>query len=141
MVTRTAHGETIDEHGIKTSMQHLVRPRKAYHRQSCSRHRRQRRYWELYWERGVRTGSTQWLKRSRPRAARPTDLPPISASKCSLPPKWQTWMRVRQPRLLVIWGKYDLSFELSEPEAYRRDVPRLRFRFLMQVGSIRALRL
>jgi pimeloyl-ACP methyl ester carboxylesterase len=23
----------------------------------------------------------------------------------------------------VLWGKYDLSFELSEPEAYRRDVP------------------
>ena len=23
----------------------------------------------------------------------------------------------------MIWGKYDLSFELSEPEAYRRDVP------------------
>jgi pimeloyl-ACP methyl ester carboxylesterase len=37
-------------------------------------------------------------------------------------PKWQAWMRARQPRLLVIWGKYDLSFELSEPEAYRRDV-------------------
>ena len=32
-------------------------------------------------------------------------------------------MREKQPRLLVIWGKYDLSFELSEPEAYRRDVP------------------
>jgi pimeloyl-ACP methyl ester carboxylesterase len=32
-------------------------------------------------------------------------------------------MRERQPRLLVIWGKHDLSFELSEPEAYRRDVP------------------
>jgi pimeloyl-ACP methyl ester carboxylesterase len=26
---------------------------------------------------------------------------------------------VFQPK---IWGKYDLSFELSEPEAYRRDV-------------------
>ena len=38
-------------------------------------------------------------------------------------PKWQAWMREQQPRLLVIWGKYDLSFELSEPEAYRRDVP------------------
>jgi pimeloyl-ACP methyl ester carboxylesterase len=25
--------------------------------------------------------------------------------------------------LLVIWGKHDLSFDLSEPEAYRRDVP------------------
>ena len=38
-------------------------------------------------------------------------------------PRWQQWMRDTQPRLLVIWGKYDLSFELSEPEAYRRDVP------------------
>jgi pimeloyl-ACP methyl ester carboxylesterase len=37
-------------------------------------------------------------------------------------PRWQAWMRERQPRLLVLWGKYDLSFELSEPEAYRRDV-------------------
>jgi pimeloyl-ACP methyl ester carboxylesterase len=39
-------------------------------------------------------------------------------------PKWQAWMHEKQPRLLVIWGKYDLSFELSEPEAYRRDVPK-----------------
>ena len=38
-------------------------------------------------------------------------------------PKWQAWMRERQPRLLVLWGKYDLSFDPSEPEAYRRDVP------------------
>jgi len=38
-------------------------------------------------------------------------------------PKWQAWMRQTRSRLLVIWGKYDLSFELSEPEAYRRDVP------------------
>ena len=38
-------------------------------------------------------------------------------------PKWQAWMRGHQPRLLVIWGKYDLSFDASEPEAYRRDVP------------------
>jgi len=38
-------------------------------------------------------------------------------------PKWQAWMREKQPRLLVVWGKYDPSFDLSEPEAYRRDVP------------------
>jgi pimeloyl-ACP methyl ester carboxylesterase len=38
-------------------------------------------------------------------------------------PKWQAWMTERQPRLLVVWGKYDPSFDLSEPEAYRRDVP------------------
>src|ERR1700719_1143302 len=38
-------------------------------------------------------------------------------------PKWQAWMREWQPRLLVIWGKFDPSFDISEPEAYRRDVP------------------
>jgi pimeloyl-ACP methyl ester carboxylesterase len=38
-------------------------------------------------------------------------------------PKWQAWLREKQPRLLVVWGKFDPSFDLSEPEAYRRDVP------------------
>ena len=38
-------------------------------------------------------------------------------------PKWQAWMREKQPRLLVLWGKYESSFDPSEPEAYRRDVP------------------
>lgn len=38
-------------------------------------------------------------------------------------PRWQAWMRQKHPRLLVIWGKYELSFDSSEPEAYRRDVP------------------
>ena len=32
-------------------------------------------------------------------------------------------MRVRQPRLLVIWGKYETSFDASEPESYRKDLP------------------
>ena len=38
-------------------------------------------------------------------------------------PTWQAWMQKNQPRLVVIWGKYDLSFDPSEPEAYRKDVP------------------
>jgi pimeloyl-ACP methyl ester carboxylesterase len=38
-------------------------------------------------------------------------------------PKSQAWMHERQPRLLVLWGRYDRSFELSEPQAYRHDVP------------------
>ncbi len=37
-------------------------------------------------------------------------------------PKWQEWMRQTQPRLLVLWGMYELSFDDSEPEAFRRDV-------------------
>jgi pimeloyl-ACP methyl ester carboxylesterase len=45
-------------------------------------------------------------------------------------PKWQAWMRKIQPRLLVLWGKYDLSFDPSEPEAYRRDVPNARIHVL-----------
>ncbi len=38
-------------------------------------------------------------------------------------PKWQAWMARNRPQLLVLWGKYDPSFDLSEPEAYRRDLP------------------
>ena len=38
-------------------------------------------------------------------------------------PKWQAWMQKAQPRLLVIWGKHDLSFDPGEPERYRKDVP------------------
>jgi len=38
-------------------------------------------------------------------------------------PRWQAWLRAIQPRLLVLWGKHDPSFDPSEPEAYRRDVP------------------
>lgn len=39
-------------------------------------------------------------------------------------PKWQAWMQKVQPRLLVIWGKHDLSFDLGEPDRYRADVPK-----------------
>jgi pimeloyl-ACP methyl ester carboxylesterase len=38
-------------------------------------------------------------------------------------PRWQDWMKKTQPRLLVLWGRHDASFDISEPEAYRRDVP------------------
>ncbi len=38
-------------------------------------------------------------------------------------PTWQAWMQKAQPRLLVIWGKHDLSFDPGEPERYRKDVP------------------
>jgi pimeloyl-ACP methyl ester carboxylesterase len=37
-------------------------------------------------------------------------------------PKWQAWMQKTQPKLLVIWGKHDLSFDPGEPERYRKDV-------------------
>ena len=45
-------------------------------------------------------------------------------------PRWQTWMRETRPRLLVIWGKHDLSFDPGEPERYRKDVPNARVHVL-----------
>jgi pimeloyl-ACP methyl ester carboxylesterase len=39
-------------------------------------------------------------------------------------PKWQAWMREHQPPTLVVWGKYDPSFNVAEAEAYRRDLPK-----------------
>lgn len=38
-------------------------------------------------------------------------------------PRWQQWLRETKPPLLVVWGRYDPSFEVAEAEAYRRDVP------------------
>jgi pimeloyl-ACP methyl ester carboxylesterase len=39
-------------------------------------------------------------------------------------PTWQAWLQKTQPKLLVLWGKHDLSFDLGEPERYRKDVPK-----------------
>jgi pimeloyl-ACP methyl ester carboxylesterase len=38
-------------------------------------------------------------------------------------PAWQRWLREHRPPLLVIWGRYDSSFQVAEAKAYRRDVP------------------
>jgi pimeloyl-ACP methyl ester carboxylesterase len=38
-------------------------------------------------------------------------------------PAWQAWLRQRHPATLVLWGKYDPSFQVAEAEAYRRDTP------------------
>ena len=33
-------------------------------------------------------------------------------------------MQKTQPKLLVVWGRHDLSFDPGEPERYRKDVPK-----------------
>lgn len=38
-------------------------------------------------------------------------------------PAWQTWLRRRQPPTLVLWGKYDPSFQVAEAAAYKKDLP------------------
>jgi hypothetical protein len=32
-------------------------------------------------------------------------------------------MDARQPKSLAIWGKYEISFDSSEPESYLHNVP------------------
>ncbi|GEP03012.1 alpha/beta fold hydrolase [Methylobacterium oxalidis] len=38
-------------------------------------------------------------------------------------PDWQAWLRRHRPPLLVLWGRYDPSFQTAAADAYRRDVP------------------
>ena len=38
-------------------------------------------------------------------------------------PRWQAWLRQHQPATLVVWGKYDPSFQVAEVAAYERDLP------------------
>jgi len=45
-------------------------------------------------------------------------------------PRWQAWLQQTQPRLLVVWGKHDPSFDIGEPERFRRDVPKARIHVL-----------
>jgi pimeloyl-ACP methyl ester carboxylesterase len=48
-------------------------------------------------------------------------------------PKWQSWLQKTQPKLLVLWGKHDLSFDPGEPERYRKDVPNAQV-YLLDAG-------
>ena len=38
-------------------------------------------------------------------------------------PKWQAWLRLHQPPILVVWGKYDPSFTVAGADVYQREVP------------------
>ncbi len=45
-------------------------------------------------------------------------------------PAWHAWLQRYQPPLLVLWGRYDPSFQIAEAEAYTRDVPDAEVHFL-----------
>ncbi|SAL45021.1 Alpha/beta hydrolase [Caballeronia peredens] len=38
-------------------------------------------------------------------------------------PVWQAWLRQHRPPTLIVWGKYDPSFQVEEVAAYQRDLP------------------
>jgi pimeloyl-ACP methyl ester carboxylesterase len=39
-------------------------------------------------------------------------------------PAWGAWLRQHQPPTLVVWGRYDPSFQAAETTAYKRDLPK-----------------
>jgi pimeloyl-ACP methyl ester carboxylesterase len=53
-------------------------------------------------------------------------------------PQWQAWLQKTQPKLLVLWGKHDPSFDISEPERYRKDVPKAGV-YLLDAGTSRLI--
>jgi pimeloyl-ACP methyl ester carboxylesterase len=38
-------------------------------------------------------------------------------------PRWQAWLQQHQPKMQVIWGKYDPSFTVAGAWKYKEDVP------------------
>jgi pimeloyl-ACP methyl ester carboxylesterase len=36
---------------------------------------------------------------------------------------WDAWLRDHKPRTMVLWGKYDPSFQIAETAALQRDLP------------------
>jgi pimeloyl-ACP methyl ester carboxylesterase len=43
---------------------------------------------------------------------------------------WSAWLRLNQPPTLVVWGRYDPSFQIEETAAYRRDLPKAEIHIL-----------
>lgn len=38
-------------------------------------------------------------------------------------PAWQAWLKKAHPPTLVVWGRYDPSFQVAEAQAYKREIP------------------
>jgi pimeloyl-ACP methyl ester carboxylesterase len=38
-------------------------------------------------------------------------------------PQWQQWLRDHRPPLLVVWGRYDSSFQVAGAYAYKKTLP------------------
>ncbi|MEL7587221.1 MAG: alpha/beta hydrolase [Prolixibacteraceae bacterium] len=45
-------------------------------------------------------------------------------------PVFQEYFRAHQPRAIVIWGKYDVFFDVDEASCYKRDLPQVQTHIL-----------
>jgi len=52
------------------------------------------------------------------------------ANNLKLYPTWQKYFREAKPPLLAVWGKYDPFFVPAGAEAFKKDIPNARIKFL-----------
>lgn len=68
---------------------------------------------------------TDWERMSRPRnLAMQYKLNCTYNSNFELFPAFQDYFRNHQPPALVIWGKYDVYFDVAEASCYKKDLPK-----------------
>jgi pimeloyl-ACP methyl ester carboxylesterase len=65
-----------------------------------------------------------WERISRPgNAEMQFELNCTYKSNLEMYPAFQEYFRKHQPPAIVIWGKYDVFFNIAEPPCYKRDIP------------------
>jgi pimeloyl-ACP methyl ester carboxylesterase len=76
--------------------------------------------WILDWERMKRPGNLEMQ----------FALNCTYKSNLDLFPAFQEYFRVHQPRAIVIWGRYDVFFDVAEAFCYKRDLPQVQTHIL-----------
>jgi pimeloyl-ACP methyl ester carboxylesterase len=70
------------------------------------------------------TWLTEWLMLSRPGIAEvQTELFYNYRSNLHSFTEWQTYLRLQQPKTLVLWGRYDLSLTVEGATSYKNELP------------------
>ncbi|WP_264528867.1 alpha/beta fold hydrolase [Flavobacterium sp. N2550] len=66
-----------------------------------------------------------WQRMSRPRnIAMQFKLNCTYQTNIKMFPAFQDYFRKHQPKALVIWGKYDVFFDVAEAHCYKKDLPK-----------------
>ena len=66
-----------------------------------------------------------WQRMSRPRnSAMQFKLNCTYQTNIKMFPAFQDYFRKHQPKALVIWGKYDVFFDVAEAHCYKKDLPK-----------------
>ncbi len=77
-------------------------------------------FWIIDWERMSRPGNIDMQ----------FELNCTYKSNIEMFPAFQEYFRKHQPPALIIWGKYDVFFDVEEASCYKRDLPEAQIHIL-----------